>query len=269
MALLHELEAHESELKSHIDELRRKFIDKYIPAQPNHSPDIFGHEVQAFCLLAHAAFEHFIEKISQYAGNLAVKTFIAENKVSYPLLTLCLFYQAPIEHSEEKISQESIYILVKKAAETAKKAHGVALFSNHGFSLGYLRRSLTPIGINIPKDARFESSLGTLTDARGTFAHTLSKGSNYFENKGRAKFPKILTPENARDSANDCQELCMLISQQLKGLFPRKSRLLVEREARILRWKNSGSIQAKMSKRLRTGKKHINTILQTTETPWN
>lgn len=241
MALLDEIEIHEKELKEHIIELRKKFIDGYIPAQPAHTPDIFGHEVQAFCLLAHAAFEHFVEKISLLASNQAVDNFVSKNSVSHPLLALSLFYKSSIEHAEEKQAQDSNFMLLKEAVETANKAHGKAIFLNHGFSLEYLRKSLTPIGVNIPKDPRFESSLKILTDARGSFAHTLSKGTNYFENKGRAKSPRILTPEDARDSASDCQELCISIARQVKLMFPQKAQHLVEREARLLKWKASVS----------------------------
>lgn len=214
-----DIETLENELIDHIAALKKKFIDSYIPAQPEHTPDIFNHDVQAYCVLAHASFEHFIERVSICAVEEAVERWINKREASDLILALCTFYEKKIVHSPEKEQQETCFKLLKSAIESAKTSHSNAIFMNHGFSLEYLRKSLTPISVNVPKAAKFEASLKSLTDARGTFAHTLSKDANYFENKGRSKATKVMTPEGARDAVEDCLELCTNISEQVKNLF--------------------------------------------------
>lgn len=249
-----EIEIIEIELQEHINSLEKKFIQSYLPPKVEDTPDVFGHMVQAFCLLSHAAFEHFIERISQSMANYAIDNYICRSEVNSCLLSLCLFYKIDIQAAAEKDEQSTNLDLLRKALNEAKRIHGQAIFGNHGFSLEYLRKSLTPIGINIPKETRLESSLKVLTDARGTYAHTLAKGANYYEDKGKAKTPKILVPEDARSTAADCLELCLSISKQIKGMFPVAVVQPSLRSLRITRWRNRKS-EASIKKSSRKKKK--------------
>src|SRR5438128_7254270 len=61
MAVLDKLEA---ELEEQIKLISEEFISRYLPANPEEGPDVYHQHVKAFCILAHAAFEEFVEQVS-------------------------------------------------------------------------------------------------------------------------------------------------------------------------------------------------------------
>jgi hypothetical protein len=54
-----DVNAHYTELTAYVAELAQKFVNGYIPADPNTPPDAYAHDVKAYCILSHAAFEEF------------------------------------------------------------------------------------------------------------------------------------------------------------------------------------------------------------------
>jgi len=68
-----DIDALHKELTSHVDELTQKFLATYIPADPSIPPESYAHDVKAYCMLSHAAFEEFFEGIAlsltEYATN--------------------------------------------------------------------------------------------------------------------------------------------------------------------------------------------------------
>jgi RiboL-PSP-HEPN len=204
------LDDFDSDLNQQIELIRAEFISRYFPADPTHGPDVYHHHVKAFCLLAHAAFEEFVEQLSLELMKFAIGHWYKRRVITPPLLSLCLFYRATIDYEDnEESDQPRNFDAVRSVAELINKAHSKAIFENHGFSLKYLRSILTPVAIDISSDPSSFSSLRTLADARGSYAHTFAK-SGYFVDTKRAKHP--MTPEKAREVVEDCLKLCMKLS---------------------------------------------------------
>lgn len=127
--------------------------------------------------------------------------------------------QINCEENEKKAQEPSINLL-RVVLEEAKIRHAKAIKDNHGFSLKYLRRILTPLFIDVPDDPPFPDSLKTLAEARGTFAHRAAVNAEYGE-PGHAQKP--MTPETAREVVSDCLSLCESIAQRANsrlGLTP-------------------------------------------------
>ena len=61
MPLLDDLD---SDLQKQIDLISAEFVARYFPAKPEEGPDVYHQHVKAFCILAHAAFEEFVEQVS-------------------------------------------------------------------------------------------------------------------------------------------------------------------------------------------------------------
>lgn len=208
----------ENELDGYIESLRTNFIAKFIPAQPEHKPEYFEHVVKAYCVLAHAAFEEFVEVISTMVMSNAIDAWKTNGNVTRPLLALALYYRKSIcSVDDEDAPQETCFNAVRLAIDEIKKEHSRAIHENHGFSLTYLRRTLTPVFIDVTTEIRLTNSLRTLADARGSYAHTSAKYAIFID-KTKAKRP--MTPETARDTVNDCLELCKKISAAAIAYFP-------------------------------------------------
>jgi RiboL-PSP-HEPN len=208
----------EDGLRANIADIQKSFINKYIPADPSHTPDLYQHDVKAYCILSHAIFEEFIEIVSLEVMKNITGIWLTSRQSSDALLALCIFYNVGLksEESEDEV-QDRTFDALRKVIDRAKEAHSRAVFNNQGFSLKYLRNILTPVAIDVTSDAKYTSSLRTLADARGSFAHTMAK-SAFFTDSKRATKP--MTPETARDVVGDCIELCLNISQDARKFLP-------------------------------------------------
>lgn len=170
MPLLDDLD---SDLQKQINLISAEFVARYFPAKPEEGPDVYHQHVKAFCILAHAAFEEFVEQVSLELMSFAIRAWYERKVISRPLLSLLLFYKATISFSDnEDADQLRNFDVVRAEIEAVKQRHSNAIFENHGFSLKYLRSILTPVAIDISSDPTFTSSLRTLSDARGSYAHT-------------------------------------------------------------------------------------------------
>jgi len=207
------------ELKKQVKQVEKEFLSKYFPADPQDGPDKYHLHVKAYCLLAHAAFEEFVEKISIELMNYSIRHWYDTKVIAKPLLALCIFYDAElrIEDSEEA-EQDRHFDAIRAVLTEVKQAHSKAIVDNHGFSLKYLRSILTPVAIDVSLDPSWVDSLRTLADARGSYAHTAAELA-HFTDRRRATHP--MTPEKAREIVGDCLRLCLKIADDaLKIMKP-------------------------------------------------
>jgi hypothetical protein len=204
-----------SALELEVKELRSRFIDKFIPANPEHEPSDFEHDVKAFSVLCHAAFEEFIETISEFMMKKIEIDFMGR-KTSLGTSILLMSYSIKIEFSENDDEEnDSCFDQMRGALSKAKEMHSRVIKDNHGISVKYLRKLLIPVGINVPSGPRLVS-LKKLAEARGSFAHTMAKLAQYGEHK---RATKVLTPEEALGAGLDCLELCRDIKDRTKTVW--------------------------------------------------
>lgn len=201
------------DLKAETTKLRERYLKPYLPAQPEHTPDVFEHDVKSFCVLSHASLEEFVELISDEILSKVEKEFQSK-KISLAAASLLLAYaDRTVFSDDENSSMSSCFDAVRLALENCKVRHAKTIADNHGFSTKYLRKLLHPVGINTPNDEIKMSSVRKLADARGSFAHSTAKNAMYGEYR-KAKTP--LTPEDASAIVNDCIDLCGLIRDSAK-----------------------------------------------------
>lgn len=209
------VDAFVAELENEIAALRVRFIEKWLPADPLHSPADFQHDVKAFCILAHAAFEEYAEELS-----LLVVTHVdvqwGKGLHSRSTIALLAAYGFAMEIVDDEAKpQDRIYDQVRAGVKECVSQHSIALSKNHGFSLKYLRSIFTPVGVDVPDSVVFLGSLGELAAARGSFAHSQAKNAQYGQWK-RAKRP--MEPEKASVAVGDCLDLCRSLAGKVKTL---------------------------------------------------
>lgn len=205
----------ESELNAEISTLESRFLRKWIPAEVDQTPEQFQHDVKAYCVLAHAAFEEFVEELSLLATKSA-KTAWSEKKFSGVLIPFMMHYSSELNIPEkEETDQERITDQIRNSIDSCIALHSTALANNHGFSLKYLRNILTPIGVDIPSEVKLIASLRELSDARGSYAHTQAKSAFY---GGWKKANRPMVPETAKSTVDDCLDLCMKLAKTVTSL---------------------------------------------------
>lgn len=205
-----------TDLSTEIAGLENRFISKWMPADPLVPPGDFEHDVKAFCVLAHAAFEEFVEEISLIVVKAAKDAWLHQ-RFSKAAVAMLLAYQSKLEIvDDESKKQDKLFDQIRKKLDDCATAHSIALSKNHGFSLKYLRSILTPVAIDIPEDdIQMMGSLKELTEARGSYAHSLAKQALYGQWK-RAGRPMV--PESARDTVADCLSLCRELANRVPPL---------------------------------------------------
>lgn len=208
-----------SDLERHVARLQDRFLSRFLPTDPSHRPPDYEHEVKAACVLAHAAFEEFVEQVSLHVMSESLNHWQRKRQANDALLALCLRHgvSITIEDDEDK-PQQTCFDQLRHALDEAKKRHSKSINDNHGFSIKYLRSALTPVFINPPDDLRLTQSLKTLTAARGSFAHSAARNAEFTANAKATRVRSTLSPEDARDAIADCMQLCREIAQDAAKL---------------------------------------------------
>lgn len=191
-----DVDALHGELTSYVDELTKKFVGHYIPADPSVPPETYAHDVKAYCILSHAAFEEFIEGIALGVTDYATSQWLSRRKVSDVLVALLCCHGAKLKIDDNEASPERLHFdYLRPLIEGAKTTFSKEVHKNHGVSILYLRGLLTPVAIEISQNANQLNSLQKLAEGRGNYAH-----------KGRVK--TVLAPEDARRYVQDVLSLC-------------------------------------------------------------
>lgn len=198
------------DLKRYIANLADKFINQYIPVNPEIGPEEYEYFVRAYCLLVHAAIEEYIEEVALKVMKKSIDGWINEKKIVDSLLTIVAYYglQLKIDEGEDEIK---IFDYLRKLFDKAKKDFSNDVDKNHGIAIINLRHLLIPIGIDIKPDINLKNSINKLSSERGIYAH--------FQ-KGERKGPrKPLSPEDAKKYVEDCLSLCEDIKNKALNKF--------------------------------------------------
>lgn len=202
-------------LEKEISALRAKFLAGFLPASPEHGPEDFEYEVKSFSLLSHAAFEEYVESISE-AMMQKIESDLMSKKSTLSTACFLSAYGIKLEISNEDDAEDkSCFDHIREAIAKAKVQHSATLMDNHGFSAKYIRKLLIPVGINMPKGPEMDS-LKKLAEARGSFAHTMAKLAQYGAYK-RAK--RVLSPEEVDQAASDCCKICEELRDRAKTVW--------------------------------------------------
>jgi hypothetical protein len=146
-----DIDALHKELTSHVDELTQKFLATYIPADPSIPPESYAHDVKAYCMLSHAAFEEFFEGIALSLTEYATNKWLAERKVNDILIALLCWHGAKMKIDDDETSPEKRpFEYLRPLVDSAKVSFSREVHKNHGVSILYLRGLLVPVGIEIP-----------------------------------------------------------------------------------------------------------------------
>ncbi|MCH8294648.1 hypothetical protein IH992_26490 [Candidatus Poribacteria bacterium] len=195
------------ELKKHIEDLQKTFIDAFIPTDPSTGPEAYEHQVQAYCLLCHAAFEEYFEKVALKVMSLSLNEWMTSGKYTDTLMMLVSYYGLKIEiDQDEEKAETRVFDYLRPLFEDIKKKFSTDVYNNHGISLKYLRNLLIPVAIDIKEDIGLKNSLQKLARERGEYAH-------------KRLIKTVLAPEDARSYVNDCLDLCEDVKAKAESKF--------------------------------------------------
>src|SRR6266496_4836232 len=197
-----------TELNKIIVDLENKFINPYLPTDPNIPPAAYSLDVKAYCVLSHAALEEYFERIARKVlENFVVAIYDRRRKIDRGILMLIRSHADTIKFADE--TKETIHYL-RELSETVNKRFSNYIHNNHGISAKeYLANLMLPLGIDIPRDPILLNSLDQLAKERGEYAHL-------------GTVQKILSPEDAKAYVHDCLILSEKIKKQAKTKIPKR-----------------------------------------------
>jgi hypothetical protein len=193
-----------NELRQIITEIEAKFIQPYLPPDPESKPATFALDVKSYCILAHAAFEDYFEQVSlAVMEHLLLAVYDGRRKIDRGLLIFLGTYGGQITIEDET---KKTFDHLRESFEHAKSAFSDYVFNNHGISpKKYLAQLMLPVGVDVPQDPNWLNSLDQLAKERGQYAH---KGA----------VTRILSPEDAKNYVADC----LLLSDSIKKQAEKK-----------------------------------------------
>lgn len=192
------------ELNAEISNIEDRFLKRYFPVDPAHTPEVFEYDVKSYCILSHASFEEFLEMVSEKILSKVQSEFLSK-KISLASAALLLTYADKWRQDSDENHNLSCFDIVRSAIDDCKRKHSDTLRDNHGFAPKYMLKVLNPVGINAPSDELKLSSVHKLASARGSFAHAKAKNAIYGEYK---KATTSLSPEDAKKIVSDCLQIC-------------------------------------------------------------
>lgn len=191
-----DVDALHKDLTTYVNALAAKFVDGHIPAVPGTPPESYEDHVKAYCILAHAAFEEFIERVALGLMDYATERWQSQRRTSDVILALLCRYGEKMQIDDNETSPEKKpFDYLRLLVENAKKSFSQDIHRNHGVSILYLKNMLIPVSIEISQDLNQLNSLKQLSDGRGTYAH-----------KGQVR--SVLAPEDAKRYVKDVLALC-------------------------------------------------------------
>lgn len=196
-------------MKSYLDNLEIYLLtleEKYIAPHndPLESPENYKLDVRSFCVLAHAAFEEFIESLCLYVLNEIEKNFSNKLQVSYSTLCLLHFKGTDKEPDDESWKDsDKLFDRIKSQIDEIKSGFSNFIMqNNHGISLKYLKKLIIPLGIDLPFDIKEITALGNLAQYRGAYAHTSYRKDI------------VVSPEDAWECVNDVYGMCVKLAKK-------------------------------------------------------
>lgn len=192
-------------LLAHVNALEAKFILPHLPLGAATNPNSYDLDVRAFCVLAHAAFEQFVEDVCVGLAQDASRAWLYNHCCSHSLMALLAFQSDRLLIEEDEAKPEtSFFTHIRLASEKAFSAFSKYLrIQNHGVSVKYLRHMLLSVGLEVPDNARWLGSLNQLAGQRGDSAH-------------KFHVKKIPSPDDAKIWVQDCMEMFAKIRDDAK-----------------------------------------------------
>lgn len=185
-------------LYDYVQELEKTFLLPYL-TNPLSAPDDYKHQVKAYCVLSHAAFEEFFEEVAMKVMLHCLEAWYTRRIVTDSLLSLIGYYHSVLKDEDEKKVRRSFDYL-RKLLDEAKRKFSQDIHRNQGAGIRYLKALLEPVAVEISNDALLLNSLNNLARERGNFAH---RGFDFSQ-----RIQTIISPNDAKNYVQDCLKLC-------------------------------------------------------------
>lgn len=134
-------------------------------------------KIQSFILMAHSAFEEYLESVSKMAVNAAVDAFNKNGVVS--LCVVSLIVTETIAQLDDAIARRAIRTDVVRDltafVNVARQNHMKLIGRNHGIRTTDQKALLLPVGFDpVEVDAATSANLDAFGSRRGAIAHRVS-----------------------------------------------------------------------------------------------
>lgn len=172
MAVLPDFDALFNNAYGQIVRLRYRFIRPFSNRSRIVSPSDYELDVEAFCVLSHAALEQLFEEVTITLLDYQVGEYVMHRRLSSELIMLLLYHgrNAVFEKKYNDVEIRS-FDLIRDSLEAAKRDFSLAVSNNNGLHFLHLIRLLAPAAIDIQLSADERYAIDQLKIARGDYAH--------------------------------------------------------------------------------------------------
>ena len=182
-------------LKRFVSEVEIRYLGVYLAAPPTLAAPTRNEEldVAAFTVLAHGAFENYVEGVAVWALGKYTGNWIKRRRAGKGTAALLLTSAKAYDPSTDS---NSVFDVIRLAIDSATTSHSKVIQQNNGTALQHLRSLLIPLGIDVPDDPLLSPSLAKLVKLRHEWAHQSRFGAR-----------QLITARAAADAAGDCVKI--------------------------------------------------------------
>lgn len=193
-------------LKDYLERIEKQFIAELL-VDEFAEPEKCDLPVRAYCVLSHAAFEEYFEKVAIRVMDTSVEWWRTKGKATRPIILLikCCPEIFKIDYEDDK-DELKCFDYIKDYLDKSRKWFSNQVEYNNGISLKYLKKMFYPLSLTISNDANFRNSLSQLALLRGDFAH-----------KKIAK--RIPNPKDAKQFVSDVLDYSESLCTNSNALF--------------------------------------------------
>lgn len=196
------------EIVEYLNTIKDRFVQIHL-VNTTEGPEIYEHDIKAYCVLGHAAFEQYFEHVALKVAILAITKWHEDRTIKKPLLSLLSYARQRLEVDTEEILRTGTcprsFDKLRNSIDEAKKQYSDEIYNNHGIDIRYLAKMFIPISIDITDDPTLLSSLKKLATVRGDYAHNR-----------RAR--TMISPEDAVKCIQDCLKIGNSVRDQANSI---------------------------------------------------
>lgn len=157
-------------------------------------------DVAAYVVLAHGAFENFIEGLGLWVLERLQHSWVYKTRATRSTASVMLYQAVP---TREIAPGVTVFDDLREAISSAKSDMAKRIEQNNGISPRHLRELFRPLGVDVPEDPVLTPSLDLLVSLRHQWAHQYRFGARVLK-----------SARDVRKTVTDCLTLAERLSIQ-------------------------------------------------------
>jgi hypothetical protein len=197
-------------LQRFVNDIEKQFLATHLTpaaastlAPPTRQEEL---NVAAFAVLAHGAFENFVEGLGLWILDKMERSWVHKKRATRSAASILLYKPAP---TGDMLPSVTVFDNLREALGEAKVKASAQIKDNNGIALSHLRALFRPLGVDVPEDTPLTDALVALVALRHRWAHQYRFGAR-----------TLTSARDAKKVVDECLKLAERLSKEAAAARP-------------------------------------------------